>query len=125
MRTVKFRGKQIGSNQWVYGSLIQSENGQCYIFKGHSMPSFSLYSEEFVEVIPETVGQFIGQLDKNKREIYEKDTVRHIDGKTGLVEWFEDICGFNTGSSVFIYDTENGVDYEKIEIVDKYNQMPF
>ena len=67
MREYKFHGKRIDNGEWVYGFLIQYENGWFICnFIGDAYQ---------YEVDPSTVGQFTGMKDKNGREIYEGDTV--------------------------------------------------
>ena len=73
-REIKFRGLQTDGKGWVYGNLIKTESGQCYIFNFHFIPALSVPSEKFVEIIPETVGQFVG-ITKEKNELYEGDIV--------------------------------------------------
>lgn len=55
-----YRGKQVDTNEWIYGDLVQTEK-QCFIVNG-VVESNSEYItiEDWQEVIPETVGQYTG-----------------------------------------------------------------
>ena len=100
MRNYKFRGKRIYDGEWVYGDLVQYESGECALFTrrlsryGHE--ATELFKRE--QVLPESVGQFVGLLDKNKIEICEGDILKVLG-----VDYNETCKDFN-GEVVYKYN---------------------
>ena len=73
MREIKFRGKRKGEpNEWLFGDLNQI-CGRVFIFQRGEHSSVNSY--DYYEVIPETVGEFIGLKDKVEKDVYEGDIV--------------------------------------------------
>lgn len=70
-REIKFRGKCTDNGEWVAGSLLQDDYGNCMIV------GFIDHHEQWYSVSPETVGQFTGLRDRNGEDIYEGD-ILHI-----------------------------------------------
>lgn len=81
MTQYKFRGKRKDNSEWVYGSFVTGG-----IFGGPKQDCYIFFDGHFIEVIPETVGQFTGLKDKSGKEIYEGDKVNDRVNNC-IVEW--------------------------------------
>lgn len=88
MREILFRGKRVDNGEWVYGDLNHCVTvGKTHICKVEENLSITVY-----EVIPKTVGQYIGWEDVNGQKVFEGDIVEQ-DGDEEfyfIVSWFDE-----------------------------------
>jgi hypothetical protein len=109
-REILFRG-QTESGKWVYGSLVQSNNGKCYIIHQTDNPIDADHDHWYIQapaykVKPETVKQFTGAEDVNKVKVFDGDTIVNINtGELQTVFWYEIknswYCGYIDQSNTY------------------------
>lgn len=99
-REIKFRGKRLKDDIWVYGLLTND-------MKGHYRINFD--PKSFSCVVKEnTIGQFTGLHDKDGKDIYEGDILRLYGREneyTCLVDWNYELGAW----CIAIEDTHVGI----------------
>lgn len=100
-REILFKGKEVQNGNWIYGDLIHRDYGTAI----GVVDSDGLHE---VHVDEETICQYTGLVDKNRKKIWENDIIECEDDKHHFriqtkIEWDVSCAGF------IFQDTETSV----------------
>lgn len=129
MREIEFRGKDIKTKEWHYGSLVSQYDVEACLYCQYHILEKSEYSRscdwdsaladvDFYVVDEDTLGQFTGLCDKNEKKIFEDDIVLVGGVAKAKIIWnTEDACfalDYGTDGRPLILDLVNDTSIEVI-----------
>lgn len=112
MRDIIFRGKRIDNGEWVYGYYVKLYGGKKNkishrIYTGSAGTDCDTWYPNWFEVVPATIGQDTGLVDKNGKKIFEGDIVSTDITRPFLIVEFRD-------ASFMFNCNDGGKDYHDI-----------
>lgn len=116
---IEFRGQDRKIGKWVYGDLLQFNDGSFRIGVQSKTWTDDGYHnndyEKIVEVKENTISQFIGKMDVDGKKIYRGDVVSYIittEGieDLGIVAKSRFIVDYDDDKAAFVFKFTNGTD---------------
>lgn len=129
-REIKFRGKGITNNEWVYGYIIywekwDEEKQKWTEHYGIVSDSWcNMIPNDCIEVIHETIGQFTGLTDKNGNDIYENDIFSTHYGSNYTVEFYQKYCLYSLCRPIGRIASYPFLDSERGEVIGNIYDNP-
>ncbi len=120
MREILFRGIRKDNGEWVEGFYAVFGSHHVILAKDvwKSYPDNPIELRSY-EVIPESVGQYIGHEDKNGHKIFEKcDVLGDPDGGISKVEYNSHVAGFClVQDGVCLYPGQDTFNWDNLELL--------
>lgn len=123
MREILYRGKRVDNGEWVYG-YFEKYNGRTYInLQTERLNTGGYPIREFVEVIPETIGEYTGLCDKNGKKIFEGDICKHRSNFSG--KDIISVVNYTDGQFLAMADNNSGFNLsDKLEVIGNIHDNP-
>lgn len=96
MREILFKAKRLDNGEWVEGYLVKHPSAIQFGITNyspwyiHRPPVDPDDNGGVYNIDPETVCQYIGLSDKNKKKIFEGDILQYFDNEMQVVEWSDE-----------------------------------
>lgn len=122
IRTIIFRGKRKDNGDWAYGNFVRGcVDDFAYIVEFGNKE----LCRNYVEVIPETVGQFTGFTDKNGKRIFEGDIIRKTNrGRNPQIFIANIRTDFRVNEEVYYGPCERFIESCEYEIIGNIHDNP-
>ena len=96
-REILFRGKREDNGEWIEGTLLKSspqmKEYDCIVNCERVHKSFEAAYYHYEKIILDTVGQYTGLNDVNRKKIFEGDIVQTCDDKNPKTFVIKSKCG--------------------------------